>query len=185
MQAPSKLCLRCNVNLSSRNLSFPALSSPEERPQSSAFSDVAQALASAGISFRFKAVGQSMYPTILNGEMLHVEPLAELHLKTGDIVLFKKKGGFKVHRIVRVDGDSFITCGDASLQTDGVVRRAQILGRVIAKECSETGRLVPLTGLAARADFQVRRFRSRVGRAWRRRAKSSSLAFITRSKPDA
>lgn len=156
----------------------------EEHPQSAVFSDVAEALACAGISFRFKALGQSMYPTILNGEMLHVEPLADRHLKSGDIVLFKSSGKFKVHRIVRIVRNQFVTRGDASLDSDGVLRRVQILGRVTAKECSETGRHVPLTGLAACADFQLRRVRSRIGHALRRHANGSVLAFISGSKRD-
>ena len=175
------------MNLSSPNLSFPTLSSPEERPQSSAFSDVAQALAFAGISFRFKAVGQSMYPTIQSGEMLHVEPTGKHTPKRGDIVLFRTNGKFKAHRIVRLTGENFITRGDASLQDDGVVRRTEVLGLVVAKESRETGKLVSLAGLAARTDFRFRRIRARVGRALRTQAsaKQSVGPLMARSKLDA
>ena len=186
MPAPSKLYLRCSVNLSSPSFSVRALSSPEERPQSSAFSDVAQALASAGISFRFKAVGQSMYPTILSGEMLHVEPISEHKLGRGDIVLFRSNGKFRAHRIVHAKRDKFITRGDASLQDDGVVRRAEVLGLVVAKESRETGKLVSLAGLAARTDFRFRCIRARVGRALRRQASAEQSVGLpmARSKLD-
>lgn len=159
---------------------------PEDRTGSAAFSSVAQALASAGISFRFQAVGQSMYPTILTGEMLHVEPLRGRRLKSGDIVLFRRNGGFKAHRIIQVHGDRFITRGDASLDSDATVRRLQIMGRVVAKECRRTGRLVSLAGLAARAGFRLRRIRSRMRRTWSRQgaAKASLRTFISRSRFD-
>ena len=127
-----------------------------------------------------------MYPTILNGEMLHVEPLGKAKLRRRDIVLFKTNGKFKAHRIVRINGDHFITRGDASLDSDGVVRRQQILGRVTAKECRNTGKTVGLAGLAARAHFQFRRVRSSIGRTLRRlvATKDPVLAFIARSRPD-
>lgn len=124
-----------------------------------------------------------MYPTILNGEMLHVEPMGKAKLRRGDIVLFKSNGKFKAHRIVRINGDNFITRGDASLDSDGVVRRPQILGHVTAKECSQTERLVSLAGLGARAGFQLRRVRSRIGKALRKRLTTTDSVPAFRSRP--
>lgn len=157
-----------------------------DRPRSVTFSSVAEAMAAAGISFRFQAVGQSMYPTILNGEMLHVEPGDKYKLGAGDIVFFRSNREFKAHRIVRTKGDKFIMRGDASPQEDAAVDRTQILGRVMAKECAETGRLVELAGVLARFHFRFRVFRSNMGRFLRGRVlrKDPARALVAGSRAD-
>lgn len=172
-----------NPSLPSRML---AESRAEDRPQSAAFSTVAEAMAAAGILFRFQAVGQSMYPTILNGEMLHVEPGDKHKLRAGDIVFFRSNREFKAHRIVRTKGDKFIMRGDASPQDDAAVDRTQILGRVIAKECAETGKLVDLAGPRARFTFRFRRFRSSMRRCLKGRIsrKNPGRALGARSTAD-
>ena len=164
------------------SLSLPENVLPADRPQTVAFSQIAQSLTIAGIPFRFVAMGQSMYPTILNGEMLHVEPIGRQRLKSGDILLFRSNGAFKAHRVVRVEDDRFVTRGDASPQEDGVIDSAQILGWVVAKECRKTGRIVSLTGLIARLDFRLRRVRSRVGLMIRRFVGGNKL--VPCSQPD-
>ncbi len=132
----------------------------KERAESSTFADLVQGLSASGISFRFQARGRSMLPVIDDGEALHVEPIGESRLKSGDIVLFRKDGEFKAHRILRKKGECFITRGDAGMNIDGEVGREQILGRVIAKECKTTGRMVKLTGTVARLAFGARAARA-------------------------
>lgn len=141
----------------------------EDRPASAIFSSLTQELSVARISFRFQAVGQSMYPAIRSGEMLHVEPLDNCKLRCGDIVLFHRSDGLKAHRIVKISGEAFVTRGDSSLHADGEVSREQIVGRVIAKECGTSGKLVSLVGMLPRGRFLVRKLRGRIGRSIRRR----------------
>ena len=142
----------------------------EDRSASAIFSLLAEELSAAGITFRFQAVGQSMYPTICNGEMLYVEPLGGSKLACGDIVLFRRTDGLKAHRIVKIRGAAYATRGDSSLQDDGEVRRDQILGRVIGKEGGNIGKPISLAGLLPRTRFRIRRLRSKIGRliSWRR-----------------
>lgn len=143
--------------------------SPEDRPSSASFSFLAQELSAAGLSFRFQAVGQSMYPTIRNGEVLHVEPIGNSKLKRGDIILFRRGDGLKAHRIVKIGGEVFVTRGDSSLQADSEVGREEILGRVVAKECGISGKLVPLVGIVPRGQFRMRKLRGRIGQLIGRR----------------
>lgn len=143
---------------------------PEDRPGSAVFSCLAEELVAAGITFCFQATGQSMFPTIRNGEVLHVEPLGEGKLRCGDIILFRAKGEFKAHRIIQIKREAFVARGDASLQADGEVDRRQIIGRVVAKECGVTGRLVQVSGMVAGVEFRLRRIRALVGRVFRRRS---------------
>src|SRR6266567_4017380 len=118
----------------------------EDRTQSQAFGAIADELVAAGLSFRFQARGRSMLPTIRDEEILHVQPVDMTTIKRADIVLFKDGAGFKAHRVVRRQGGVFLTRGDAGLQPDNAIRGSQIMGKIIAKECTETGRMMALDG---------------------------------------
>jgi len=150
--------------------------SPKDRLSSATFSSLAQELSASGISFRFRAVGQSMYPTICNGEILHVEPIGNEKLVCGDIVLFHRCDGLKAHRIVKIRGEAFVTRGDSSLQVDGEVGREQIVGRVVAKEGADRAKLVPLVGLGARMRFRMRKLRGLIGLLIRRKGSMRTIA---------
>jgi hypothetical protein len=77
-----------------------------------------------------------MSPAIRDGEMVYVKPSTGESLHTGDIILVKGDGGFRLHRLIQADArrDVFITRGDNGLQDDPAVRRAQILGVAVAKD---------------------------------------------------
>lgn len=147
-----------------------ALSSPEERSQGTVFGDVAEALARAGISFRFKALGHSMYPTIRNGEMIHVAPLGRHQLRRGDIVLVQQNGKIRAHRIIQIKGEWLITRGDSSPQADNMAGKKEIVGLVVAKECLVAGRRVSLVGTTARGRFHLRRLRANIAGLLRMRS---------------
>jgi phage repressor protein C with HTH and peptisase S24 domain len=59
-----------------------------DKAHSGLFGSVIQGLLSEGIGFRFRAQGRSMHPTIRDGEILHVMPVAVDTVRNGDIVLF-------------------------------------------------------------------------------------------------
>lgn len=124
-----------------------------ERAGSSVFHLLTSELIAGGFGLRFQAMGRSMLPTIQDGEIVHVKPVAGNMLRTGDIVLLRTGAEFKAHRIIRKRGECFITRGDAGIDTDGEIRRDQILGRVIAKESFNSRRLVRLDGVRTRLSF--------------------------------
>jgi len=130
-----------------------------DRPDSEIFSQFAGELLASGRRLRFQAHGRSMVPVIEDGEILHVERAALKSLRRGDIVLFKKADEFKAHRILGKQGPLFITRGDAGMDTDGVIRGEQIMGRVVAKECLATGQSISLSGARARTGFFWRELR--------------------------
>jgi signal peptidase I len=125
----------------------------EDRAESSAFHLLTSELFAGGCGLRFQAVGRSMLPTIQDGEIVHVKPVATDMLRIGDIVLLRTGEQFKAHRIIRKRGQCFITRGDAGIDSDGEIRRDQILGRVTAKEGMNSRRLVRLDGIRARLQF--------------------------------
>ena len=134
----------------------------EHRVETSAFAHLAQQLSASAITFRFQAKGRSMVPLIQDGDVLQVEPVGKRKLKVGDIVLFRKAGGFKAHRILQKKGEAFITRGDAGMHTDGEVSRGQIVGRVVSKQCVRTGQEISVSSVAARMRFFLAEVRRRM-----------------------
>src|SRR6266853_455478 len=127
----------------------------EDRTQSQAFGAIADELVAAGLSIRFQARGRSMLPAIRDGEILHVQPVDTATIRVADLVLFKDGAGFKAHRVVQKRNDVFVTRGDAGLEPDNAIRGSQIMGKIIAKECAKTGRVLALDGLMPRMKFFV------------------------------
>lgn len=101
-----------------------------------------------------------MLPVIQDGEILHVRPLCEDKLRTGDIVLFRADEEFKAHRIISKQGDRLFTRGDAGHEVDGAIACYQVLGTVIAKESAQSGKIVRLSGFFARSAFRLRKART-------------------------
>jgi signal peptidase I len=94
-----------------------------------------------GKSVRFRAVGRSMYPTIREGDVITVAPIAPDFVQRGDIILYRLECGVVAHRLVRIDRnreDSFryIFRSDTWGAWDDPVLAEQILGKVISVERS-------------------------------------------------
>jgi uncharacterized repeat protein (TIGR01451 family) len=150
----------------------------EERPQSQAFAEVADGLLAGGFGFRFRARGRSMLPLIRDGDILHVQRTNAAGLRVGDIVLFKQDTKFKAHRIVQRTKGLFITRGDAGREVDGAITGGQIVGKIIAKECVEGGRMVMLEGLRFRFGFLARAAQERVTQMLRRGIRSGFVLAL-------
>ncbi|MCU1272563.1 MAG: hypothetical protein JWN74_3857 [Acidobacteriaceae bacterium] len=156
MAAPQQ---RCSASMS------------KERLENSTFQLLAGDLIAGGYGLRFQAKGRSMVPTIQDGEIVHIKPIASDMLRIGDIVLLRRGEDFKAHRIIRKRGPLFITRGDAGVGNDGEIRCDQILGKVIAKEVIGSSRLVRLDRFAARLSFFTSEARRRASFLVRSRRK--------------
>jgi signal peptidase I len=92
----------------------------------------------AGHAARFRASGDSMYPTIRSGDYLHIVPCDASQLRDGDIILASTERGLTAHRIVRIrgaEGTLRITMrGDNALRSDRPVTAEAVLGRVDSVE---------------------------------------------------
>lgn len=99
------------------------------------FLNISEELLESGYSIEFQATGNSMHPTIKDGEMITVQPLRISDIKAGDVVLYRNQTGVIAHRVVRVeqrDHIQLILRGDASETFDAPVDAHQILGKVIS-----------------------------------------------------
>jgi signal peptidase I len=133
----------------------------------SEFEPTLRELLTAGHAARFRASGDSMYPSIRSGDYLHIVPCAMSELRRGDIVLASTERGLTAHRVVRIrerDGAAqIIMRGDNSLRSDRPVGAADILGRVarIDQATSTTPSRVKSATIIRFAAVLVRRLRAR------------------------
>jgi hypothetical protein len=140
----------------------------EDRAHSGAFREIAEELLTAGVAFRFQARGRSMLPIIYDGDILHVRAINPQDVRTGEIVLFKDNKGFKAHRVLRKEKDLFVTRGDSGVEPGCIIRGEQIMGKIAAKECAYTGRVVALEGLVPRMNYLACALKRIIGNRIRR-----------------
>jgi len=100
-------------------------------------------LLARGHAVRFRAAGDSMHPIIRGDDYLHVEPAAKLPIRRGDVVLTLAPRGLTAHRVISVEGETFVTRGDNAPASDGPVERARVLGVVTHAERDGRKRRVP------------------------------------------
>jgi hypothetical protein len=88
-----------------------------------------------------------MLPLLRGGDVLTIEPTEAGELRRGDIAVFARDGGLVAHRVRSTA--PLVTCGDSCLDSDGVVPRGAVLGRVHAFK--RHGVRVRLDGRSGRA----------------------------------
>jgi hypothetical protein len=93
----------------------------------------------AGNAFRFRAAGESMLPTIRDGEAVTLVSLDDRRPKMGDIILHRTSGGgLALHRIVRMRrrglGIMLYTRGDAFGTNSEVIEEEDVLARAVSVE---------------------------------------------------
>jgi signal peptidase I len=99
------------------------------------FLEHARQLLSQSIPIEMRMSGSSMRPTIEDGDVITIEPVAEDRIAPGDIILYQSRYDTAViHRVVRVERSlperTVVTRGDAAAQTDVPVPFNKVLGRV-------------------------------------------------------
>ena len=92
--------------------------------------ELTRAVTEKGKSFRFQALGFSMYPFIRNGDYITISPLTSGHPRLGDVVAFIQPDTKKlvVHRIIENRGDHYLIRGDNTTAPDGLIPKANVLG---------------------------------------------------------
>jgi hypothetical protein len=147
------------------------------------FSELLEETLNCGHSIRFRSPGNSMYPTIRNGDILTVTPIGTASITIGDIILYRHKSGVTAHRVMHTLKQSennsrsapqgsqnrsssetlhFFLRGDAALVFDDPVSADQILGKVTHVE-REGRRIDPYTR-RAKILFSTRRLAARLRR---------------------
>ena len=116
-----------------------------------------------GAAVRFRAEGDSMYPTIRDGEAITVVAVSADEVVCGDILLCRHGARLLAHRVVAVARSAgvrqFELRGDAKASCDAPVSAPAVVGKVI--DVCRNGRRVQLCGRAARMRRMVRSAASR------------------------
>lgn len=82
--------------------------------------------------FRLYPKGTSMLPLIVQGEdsVVLVKPSL---LLVGDIILYKRKnGGFVLHRIIKINGNDLVICGDNQTSLEYGITKDDVIAKVSA-----------------------------------------------------
>jgi signal peptidase I len=128
------------------------------------FQDViADALAS-GNRIRFRAAGTSMLPTIRDGDLITIAPVAPNEIVAGDVLLCRHGDRLFAHRLVAVTRQGpermLELRGDCNTDADAIVSERAIVAKVI--DVSRNGRVIPLAGWRARVRHRLRTASARV-----------------------
>jgi hypothetical protein len=140
------------------------------------FPELTSHLLAEGHTVRFSAPGDSMYPTICDGDIITVAPVKTACVTTGDIILYRHQSGVTVHRVIRIATKKpyqnqhtplkpqpsvlgpqtyLILRGDAAVVVDDPVLCKQVLGRVTFVE--RQGRRIDPYSLKTTICFKARR----------------------------
>jgi hypothetical protein len=116
-----------------------------------------------GLLVSFRASGESMYPSIRDGESIAVGPVRAESIVRGDVLLCRLGERLLAHRVVSVAGcgrERILRLrGDAKRDCDAPVTAADVIGRVMSVR--RDGRSVRLAGPWARLRYRARRIASR------------------------
>ncbi len=83
-----------------------------------------------------------MIPFILDGDVVLVGPAGNSEVLVGDVICYEiSPGRLFLHRVIKRDGERFVTKGDA-LDFTNLISPGQVLGKVVAIErCGRVRRL--------------------------------------------
>lgn len=82
-------------------------------------------------SIAFVPSGNSMWPTLKNAKQSVIVKKVEGDLSLYDVVFFKRNdGSFILHRIIKIEGQTYVVCGDSQYITERV-EKEQIFGVMV------------------------------------------------------
>ena len=105
-----------------------------------ALAELLGAVVSRGARFRFRARGFSMFPSILDGDVVTLSPLRGGPARFGEVVAFVHPDTRRlvVHRVIGRRGTCYAVKGDNAFAPDAVVPWADALARVTRVERAGT-----------------------------------------------
>lgn len=72
----------------------------------------------------------SMWPELQRGDLVIIRRVDPTDIKIGDVIVFHHDTGLAVHRVVRIQGQSLTTRGDANSAEDDPITFEDVVGRV-------------------------------------------------------
>ena len=89
-----------------------------------------------GLPLRTRVLGLSMMPSIRDGDILTIAPIGDLEPRVGEVIAFVPAGTERLtlHRVVACQESGWLLRGDNCSESDGLIVREEILGRVVRVE---------------------------------------------------
>jgi len=121
---------------------------------STEISALSRDLLSQGITVRLKASGKSMFPLLLQNDVLEVQPVDLDSIKRGDIVVFYRQNSLIAHRVHHINPHTgstsphsltATTIGDSCIREDELITRLNFAGKVTGFVRRERYRTVETT----------------------------------------
>lgn len=96
------------------------------------FSFLIKAVVEKGASVKFKVTGKSMFPNILNKDILTLVPYKNTSPEVGDVVAIHVSANNQVfiHRIIKKMNGVFLLKGDNAFKSDGFFSGKSIVGYI-------------------------------------------------------
>ena len=73
----------------------------------------------------------SMWPVLKTGDLILMKGAHAGEVSVGQIIVFKNTNGFTIHRLIRKEGERYITKGDANNVEDRPIQASDIVGRAV------------------------------------------------------
>ena len=72
----------------------------------------------------------SMWPSLKRGDLILIKGVeSKDEVEVGDIVVYKNPKGFTIHRVIKINEETFVTKGDANNVEDAPVSYEEIIGK--------------------------------------------------------
>ena len=90
---------------------------------------VAEVALKQGKQIKLRVVGKSMEPFLIdNKDVVRITPFSSGKLYRGDIVLFKLNSFYCLHRIIKIEKNRIILCGDGICQSKENIVQENVIG---------------------------------------------------------
>ena len=73
----------------------------------------------------------SMWPALKKGDLVLIKGVDKQELEVGDIIVYKNKKGFTIHRITELNEETLKTRGDANNVSDSPVKYEEVVGKTV------------------------------------------------------
>jgi signal peptidase I len=97
--------------------------------------NLCQEVLAKGSTFRFRALGGSMFPLIRPGDIITAKPIPVENLTVGQVLFYCKNGKLFVHRLKEKSRDRLmVTRGDNLPFNDHFITPSEVLGKIVMIE---------------------------------------------------
>ena len=74
-------------------------------------------------------ISRSMWPVLDRGDLILIKGATREEIEVGTILIFRHGAGITIHRVIRLDGDTIVTKGDANNKEDEPITFDDVVGR--------------------------------------------------------